>query len=205
MSLCLFILGCAPETTIYPTVVSSPSPVPVSSPSPYPVVSPSPVVEQIKNISCEVYDLSSYSFNSIPDFDTLTRLTVLDIGTFDAPQATIAHPFQLFPATLAAQLPGAWGLSCTSYLNIPENGNYSFELFSDDGSRLYMDGAVLINNDGPHAFQGAISSVNLLTGLHKIRMEVWQNNAGQQGLQLQWLTPSVLSFDVIPADAFVKE
>ena len=36
-------------------------------------------------------------------------------------------------------------------LEIPADGQYSFWLESDDGSRLYLDGECVIDNDGPHA------------------------------------------------------
>ena len=46
-----------------------------------------------------------------------------------------------------------WGqsltvLQFTGQINLPKTGLWSFSLNSDDGSILYIDGAIFINNDG---------------------------------------------------------
>ena len=39
-------------------------------------------------------------------------------------------------------------LQFTGQINLPKTGLWSFSLASDDGSILYIDGAMFINNDG---------------------------------------------------------
>ena len=46
----------------------------------------------------------------------------------------------------------------TGHVKLPSAGLWSFSLTSDDGSLLYIDGALLINNDGIYD-----SSVDLCT------------------------------------------
>ena len=43
-------------------------------------------------------------------------------------------------------------LQFTGQVNLPKAGLWSFSLSSDDGSILYIDGGIFINNDGgyPH-------------------------------------------------------
>lgn len=53
-------------------------------------------------------------------------------------------------------------------------GKYTFNLLSDDGSRLYIDDRLEIDNDGIHASVSIASSVNLKRGIHKIRIEYFQ-------------------------------
>lgn len=53
-------------------------------------------------------------------------------------------------------------------------GKYIFSLLSDDGSRLYIDDRLEIDNDGIHAAITIASSVNLKRGIHKIRIEYFQ-------------------------------
>lgn len=36
----------------------------------------------------------------------------------------------------------------TGHIKLPTSGLWSFSLSSDDGSLLYIDGAIFINNDG---------------------------------------------------------
>jgi hypothetical protein len=53
-------------------------------------------------------------------------------------------------------------------------GKHRFSLLSDDGSRLYIDDRLEIDNDGVHASVLIASSVNLTRGIHKIRVEYFQ-------------------------------
>ena len=36
-------------------------------------------------------------------------------------------------------------------MKIPERGVYRFYTFSDDGSKLYIDGKLIVDNDGGHS------------------------------------------------------
>ena len=53
-------------------------------------------------------------------------------------------------------------------------GKYKFSLLSDDGSRLYIDDRLEIDNDGIHAPVLISSRVNLTRGIHKIRVSYFQ-------------------------------
>ena len=35
-------------------------------------------------------------------------------------------------------------------INIPEKGVYRFYTYSDDGSKLFIDGKAIVDNDGSH-------------------------------------------------------
>ncbi len=56
----------------------------------------------------------------------------------------------------------------TTTLTITNGGNYTFNVGSDDGSRLYIDGVEIVENDGLQAFDTASGSVNLSLGQHEI-------------------------------------
>src|SRR5206468_4016977 len=47
----------------------------------------------------------------------------------------------------------------TGVVKVDNAGNYTFYLSSDDGSRLWLDGQLLINNDGLHALQERSATV----------------------------------------------
>jgi PA14 domain len=53
-------------------------------------------------------------------------------------------------------------------------GLYSFRLSSDDGSRLYLDGALVLDNDGYHDIRTVQGSVLLTAGPHHIAVPFWQ-------------------------------
>jgi hypothetical protein len=57
---------------------------------------------------------------------------------------------------------------------IPEPGKYRFLLASDDGSKLYIDDKLVINNDGLHPIQTETGKVALKSGAHRIRVSYFQ-------------------------------
>ena len=88
-------------------------------------------------------------------------------------------------------------------LIIDRAGVYALRLISDDGSRLWIDGRVIINHDGWHGAVPKDSRIHLRKGVHPIRVEHF-NNWGDAQLTLQWQTPDVVepdAFEIIPADA----
>jgi hypothetical protein len=97
-----------------------------------------------------------------------------------------------------ANLPDNFALVMTSELDIREAGSYTFELFSNDGSRMYIDGKLLINNDGLHGFEGRPGKVKLTKGMHKIKVEYFQAGGGR-GLELFYEGPGI-ERQKVPAD-----
>ena len=72
-----------------------------------------------------------------------------------------------------------FGLVFEGYLNIKNTDVYSFYLGSDDGSKLYIDGKLLIDNDEEHAMTYKQGDLALESGQHKIRIEYFENTGGQ--------------------------
>ena len=73
-------------------------------------------------------------------------------------------------------------------IHIPQDGLYTFYLASNDGSRLFIDDFMLINNDNPHAVREKKGSVSLKAGYHKIKVKYFQLG-GQRELRLFWQGP----------------
>jgi len=90
----------------------------------------------------------------------------------------------------------------TAKLNIAAAGNYTFSTNSDDASRLYIDGQLMVLNDGGHGAQTLTSrSLNLSTGLHDIKM-FFGNNGGGGLVQLFYASPNnAIPQQVIPQSA----
>lgn len=82
-------------------------------------------------------------------------------------------------------------------INIATAGQYEFRLTSDDGSRLRIDGAVVINHDGPHGATPATGSVQLSTGYHALRIDHFDNLHDQQ-ITLEWKPPGAADFVLVP-------
>ena len=63
-------------------------------------------------------------------------------------------------------------------VNIETAGAYTFCSTSDDGSRLLLDGYMIVNNDGLHGARRYCASRNLNKGNHKIVIEGFQRGGG---------------------------
>lgn len=61
-------------------------------------------------------------------------------------------------------------------------GKYKFSVLSDDGSRMYIDDRLEIDNDGIHAAVSILTSVYLSRGIHKMRIEYFQGPRYQLAL-----------------------
>lgn len=72
-------------------------------------------------------------------------------------------------------------LDLTGYITFSSAGTYSFSTGSDDGSMLYIDGQLVVNNDGLHSYATASGSVSLAAGEHTIRVLQFENG-GDTGL-----------------------
>jgi hypothetical protein len=58
-----------------------------------------------------------------------------------------------------------------SCLRLGTSGHFRFLLGSDDGSRLFVDGELLIDNWGEHDFRPSGVETDLRAGLHPLRVE----------------------------------
>ena len=86
---------------------------------------------------------------------------------------------------------------CTGTLNITQSDVYTFYLTSDDGSMLYIDGALLVNDDGIHTMQERSASLNLASGTHTVRVDYY-DVSGPAGLLLE-MQSSTMARSAIPS------
>src|SRR5262249_45509107 len=65
----------------------------------------------------------------------------------------------------------------TGFINVPTTGTVNLYTASDDGSRLFIDGTLVVENDffQGNTFRGG--SINLTAGLHAIDIEYFQGGA----------------------------
>jgi hypothetical protein len=73
----------------------------------------------------------------------------------------------------------------TGFIKVPADGIYTFFTQSDDGSRMFIDGRLVVNNNGLHPWQEAAGSVHLKSGLYPIVVEYF-DITGECGLRVLW-------------------
>ncbi|WP_164503597.1 PA14 domain-containing protein [Pleionea sediminis] len=124
------------------------------------------------------------SWTQVPDFTTLTAESSEVVGTVGTHNLGETN----------------YGLVLSGLITLETAGNYRFHLNSDDGSKLYIDGQLITDNDGTHSAETIISEpISLQQGEHELRVEYFQGR-GSQTLSLSYQLNSG-SVDLVPSTA----
>ncbi|USD23999.1 PA14 domain-containing protein [Flagellimonas marinaquae] len=78
----------------------------------------------------------------------------------------------------------------TGFIQIDTPGSYTFYTTSDDGSKLYINGTQVVNNDGAHSSRERSGNITLTTGLHDIQVLFFENGGGEN-LSVAYQGPSI--------------
>jgi len=87
----------------------------------------------------------------------------------------------------------------TGVLRTEKSGSHDFTLESDDGSRMYIDGKLVVDNGGVHGFDAKSGSVDLKPGDHVIKIEFFEAGGGA-GCVVSWKAPGGKD-EILPAKA----
>ena len=111
-------------------------------------------------------------WDTMPDFNSLPARTTFVANKLDIPKIKeIAEEYV--------------GRVYTGYLNVPSDDVYDFALTSDDGSRFWIDGKLVVDNDGLHSAAQKNGVAPLAKGKHSMRVE-WFNKTGDGALSIDW-------------------
>lgn len=136
-----------------------------------------PALQNVKNIKAGGLRYSYYEGNwkSLPDF---TNLEAVETGIADS-------TFNL------GKLPASNNFGCVfeGYIRIAKDGYYAFALCSSDGSKFFINGREIINNDGLHGSDWYKSfMVPLEKGFYPVRLEYFMNK-GNRSFDLIYISP----------------
>lgn len=115
------------------------------------------------------------NWSKLPDFDALEPV-----------RETVEPVISLRPADREDEI----GLVFEGYVEAPESGVYTFFLTSDDGSKLFINGEQVINNDGLHGTNEEAGQVALEEGLHAFKVTFFERSSGE-ALSIQWAGPGL--------------
>lgn len=121
------------------------------------------------------YSYYEGTWNSLPNFSTLTPI-----------RTGIATDFSLSQRSSDSY----FGFVYSGYILLSSAGRYTFYTNSDDGSKLYIDGNELVQNDGLHGMQERPGSIDLTSGIHEIKITYFEKDGGQE-LQVLYEGPSI--------------
>ncbi|RZU47757.1 PA14 domain-containing protein [Fluviicoccus keumensis] len=117
----------------------------------------------------------------LPDFSLLTPIGALYTSEINITPRSFTDPFPGVPSNRFEW----FGVRYQGPLTIQATGDYSFSTLSDDGSKLYIDDQLIINNDGQHApSSSGVNTIALSKGVHTLRIEYFQGPATQIALQV---------------------
>jgi predicted alpha/beta superfamily hydrolase len=137
-----------------------------------------PALQNVKDIKTGGLRYAFYEgkWKTLPDF---TKLKAVKMGIADS-------SFSL------EKLPARSNFGCVfeGYLKIDIDGLYCFALCSSDGSKLFINGREIINNDGVHGSDWYKSyGVPLQKGFYPVRLEYFKSG-GKCNLDLIYLSPN---------------
>ncbi|MBI3854431.1 MAG: hypothetical protein HY293_01935 [Planctomycetes bacterium] len=92
----------------------------------------------------------------------------------------------------------------TGVLRVEKAGKTPFWTESDDGSRLTIDGKVVIENGGQHPMTEKAGAAELTAGDHDLKIEYFQIGGGA-GVQVSWLPPDGKRQPISPKALFHKK
>lgn len=96
-----------------------------------------------------------------------------------------------------------FGLILQGYLKIPVTGVYFFKVLSDDGSRLFIDDELVVNNDGLHDIEAVEGQIPLEKGFHSI--QIWYFEAsGAEALEVRLKGPGIVEKE-IPTEMLFRD
>jgi len=78
------------------------------------------------------------------------------------------------PSDGQTTLTNYFGVVWTGQLRVEEGGDYTFYLISDDGSWLWIDGQLVIDNGGLHADKEVSQTVYLSAGIHEVKVKMFE-------------------------------
>lgn len=122
--------------------------------------------------------------DDIPKFEKLKP-----IGTIYTQQLAIQ------PRAFSEGFPGVtdvfewFAIDYTGFFWIEQEGEYHFFLTSDDGSRLYIDGKKVIDNDGIHPAEMKDGKIKLKHGKHFLHVQYFQGPRYHVALILEVMPP----------------
>jgi len=125
------------------------------------------------------------------------------LETLEAMTPRSTHDAQRFDLSVPTGRPDTFGLLFKGSLFVPEGGEYTLYTNSDDGSRLYLDGELVVNNDGSHGMREVGGKVRLSAGAHAIAV-TYYDQGGAEGLSVSWEGPGV-DKQPIPAEALGRD
>lgn len=144
-----------------------------------------------QGLSCTLYKITNAGDRIQATAGGHTQMTLSQQATFllnsevNQPDAPANVGVNILPPALRAVWTNLYMVRCQGQIVVRETGYVQFDLTSDDASLLYVDGALVIDNDNNHGPTNVTGSRFMRRGVHTFRFDYAQAGAGQQALILK--------------------
>jgi alpha-L-fucosidase len=135
------------------------------------------------------YEYYEGEWHELPDFDSLEPKATGTAATFDIDLRQRDEKF---------------GFRFRGYLKVPRPGVYTFNLESDDGSKLYIGDECVVDNDGLHGTIEKSGMIALAKGMHGITIVFFEKSGGEN-LEVYRFGPQLEEPDILPSELFHSE
>ena len=151
-----------PNGVLYPDESTTPSPEPDTNPP----------TSSSNGLRYEYYE---GAWSSLPNFGSQTVRKQGVVSNFDLGVRQRSDNF---------------GVVFTGSIDIKSNGGYTFYTKSDDGSKLYIDGKQVVNNDNLHGPRENSGKITLSAGRHSIEVQFFERTGGEM-LEVRYAGPGI--------------
>jgi alpha-L-fucosidase len=152
-------------------------------------VEPSPSLN-ISNLKNGIlYSYFEGSWDVLPDFNKLSPVSAGEMKNFDISSAKAKEYF---------------GYEFDGFIDIPKDGVYRFYTSSDDGSCLFIDDKLIVNNDELHSLTEKNGYTALSQGIHSIKVTFFQKEGGKE-LHILYEGPGIDKQIIPDSLLFVKK
>ncbi len=122
-------------------------------------------------------------------FDAPTSVQQLADIDFDAEPIHTEYVNSINASTQSSLFEGGpvdyFAARYTGQFSAEQAGDFTYFLNSDDGSQLYIDGELVIDNDFTHGAQEKTATITLAAGVHEIEVRFFER-AGAAVIDLDW-------------------
>lgn len=116
-------------------------------------------------------------------FGNYGSLTVDDIVNRTPTNTGVVTNFDLTPRRQVAE--DHFAFTFTGYLEVKQDGLYTFYAKSNNGSKLYLGETLVVDNDAPHDFEEIGSPIALMAGRHALTLYYYLYQSGPAGMALE--------------------
>ena len=133
-------------------------------------VRPNPALKASHRNQGVVINYYEGDWDALPDFSKLDR-----VGQMESPNIGVSSKLQ----------EDHYGLEFLGYINVPATDVYHFYISSDDGSKLFIDAKILVDNDGLHGLKEVSGTIALEAGSHLIKVCYFEKT-GDDAVTVKW-------------------